>query len=692
MAVQIQIRRGTAAEWTAANPTLAQGELGWETDTFRAKVGDGATVWNSLAYRFETGGGGTTIAVEESNASVDATVDTLNFDHALDVTSTSATEVRIDVDETELSFTGSAMSIGKALSLLNDVADTIAANTDNYAPSGIADAAVLRITVSGADRNLTGITTGGDGRVLVLANVGASNNIILKHDVTSTASNRFFNPGSTDYTIGVNSAALLVYDNTATRWRVIANFTLSTATPANVGTAAVGTALTAARGDHVHATGAGTPSTQAFGDAAATGTGPAAAMTDHKHAMMGNPNQDAAILETLALQGDISDTISANQDNYTPTGLADATVLRITPSGATRTITGITGGADGRVLVIENIGTQILVLAHDATSTAGNRFYCPGSVNLQLDTNTAAMCVYDNTSTRWRVVGQLVLGTNTPNPVGTAAAGTAAQASHQDHIHATGASTPTTQAFGDAATTGSGPAAAMTDHKHGMPTDPTVDLTVDETITLLGDLTPAQITVDQNDYAPTNFADNTILHIDTDADRTITGLAGGTDGRVIVVENIGSFNLTLAHANTSSSAANRFLCPANTAFVVPKNGSVELIYDATAAAGVGRWRVISTYNTGGLPNPVGTQSAGTSQTAARTDHVHAHEAAHVVHDTIFDAKGDIVAATGADAAVAVTVGANGFVLTADSAQAAGVKWAAAAGGGSSSYASVWMFS
>lgn len=47
---QIQIRRGTAAQWTSANPTLAAGEFGFETDTGKAKIGNGATAWNSLAY------------------------------------------------------------------------------------------------------------------------------------------------------------------------------------------------------------------------------------------------------------------------------------------------------------------------------------------------------------------------------------------------------------------------------------------------------------------------------------------------------------------------------------------------------------------------------------------------------------------------------------------------------------------
>lgn len=54
--------------------------------------------------------------------------------------------------------------------------------------------------------------------------------------------------------------------------------------PAAIGTAAAGTATTVTHSDHVHATGAGTPSTSTPGDAAAVGTGPAASMTDHKHA------------------------------------------------------------------------------------------------------------------------------------------------------------------------------------------------------------------------------------------------------------------------------------------------------------------------------------------------------------------------------------------------------------------------
>ena len=50
MAQQIQFRRGTGAEWSSANPILAQGELGIDLDVNRFKIGTGVTSWNSLNY------------------------------------------------------------------------------------------------------------------------------------------------------------------------------------------------------------------------------------------------------------------------------------------------------------------------------------------------------------------------------------------------------------------------------------------------------------------------------------------------------------------------------------------------------------------------------------------------------------------------------------------------------------------
>ncbi len=69
MATRMQFRRGTAAEWTTANPVLAEGELGVELDTSLFKVGDGSTAWTALAYgglEGPQGNSGATIAAVRS--------------------------------------------------------------------------------------------------------------------------------------------------------------------------------------------------------------------------------------------------------------------------------------------------------------------------------------------------------------------------------------------------------------------------------------------------------------------------------------------------------------------------------------------------------------------------------------------------------------------------------------------------
>jgi hypothetical protein len=58
VSIYVQIRRALAATWTTDNPVLLAGQMGYETDTGRVKIGDGTTAWTSLAYRFESGGGG----------------------------------------------------------------------------------------------------------------------------------------------------------------------------------------------------------------------------------------------------------------------------------------------------------------------------------------------------------------------------------------------------------------------------------------------------------------------------------------------------------------------------------------------------------------------------------------------------------------------------------------------------------
>ena len=50
MAIRMQQRRGTAAQWTDSNPVLNAGEIGWESTTNKFKIGDGTNNWATLTY------------------------------------------------------------------------------------------------------------------------------------------------------------------------------------------------------------------------------------------------------------------------------------------------------------------------------------------------------------------------------------------------------------------------------------------------------------------------------------------------------------------------------------------------------------------------------------------------------------------------------------------------------------------
>jgi len=105
---------------------------------------------------------------------------------------------------------------------------------------------------------------------------------------------------------------------------------------------------------------------------------------------------------------------------------------------------------------------------------------------------------------------------------------------------------------------------------------------------LSGTLSPTVLSGDVNDYNPTSCSTSLALRIDGGAaDRNITGLACGTpaDGRMITITNIGATNnLVIKNQSSSSTAANRFLLPADT--TLPIDTALAFRYDGTTA----RWR------------------------------------------------------------------------------------------------------
>ena len=106
----------------------------------------------------------------------------------------------------------------------------------------------------------------------------------------------------------------------------------------------------------------------------------------------------------IAFINDISPAqIIANQNDYNPASLAGAVIVRLT-TDASRNITGLQGGADGRIVSIVNVGSFDIVLTdEDALSLAANRFALTGNLTLRAD--QGVILVYDSTSSRWRVAG-----------------------------------------------------------------------------------------------------------------------------------------------------------------------------------------------------------------------------------------------------------------------------------------------
>lgn len=111
---------------------------------------------------------------------------------------------------------------------------------------------------------------------------------------------------------------------------------------------------------------------------------------------------------------------------------------------------------------------------------------------------------------------------------------------------------------------------------------------IPEEFLLPGDLTPSQITSNQNDYAPTGILLAATLRLNTDASRNITGIADPRAGRELRIINVGTNPLVLKEADAGSSAAYRFSF-GNDLTLAGKQAA-WLKYDATDS----RWKLLGT--------------------------------------------------------------------------------------------------
>lgn len=106
--------------------------------------------------------------------------------------------------------------------------------------------------------------------------------------------------------------------------------------------------------------------------------------------------------------------------------------------------------------------------------------------------------------------------------------------------------------------------------------------------------------------------------------------------------------------------------PAEGNFAFTKDTNGLWYYDGAAWVASG-----ATGDIEGVTAGTGISGGGTSGTVTITNSM----------ATAIDAKGDLIVGTGADTFSRLAVGTNTYILTADSAEATGLKWAAPAGGG-----------
>jgi hypothetical protein len=105
VSIVIQLRRDLAANWVTVNPPLAQGELGVEYDTGKAKLGDGVSRWEDLPYWAPAG---QDQGADKNFTQAFTVTDTVDVAHGLNkypavsVIDTAGTEVEGDVDYTSL--------------------------------------------------------------------------------------------------------------------------------------------------------------------------------------------------------------------------------------------------------------------------------------------------------------------------------------------------------------------------------------------------------------------------------------------------------------------------------------------------------------------------------------------------------------------------------------------------------------
>jgi hypothetical protein len=451
----------------------------------------------------------------------------------------------------------------------------LAADQNDYSPTGFSGAAIVRQDGGAADRNITGLAGGAEGRILAIINIGTTNSLVLKdQSASSSATNRFL--FGADVTVGPNKEIALRYDAVSGRWRAFDRALVNTGvTAASYGSATQAVIFTVDVQGRISAA-SNVTITPAF--SSLTGS--------------------AACSQLPALTGDV--TTSAGSCATTlgniPTGTTAAgSVLwsniaaPATPAaGKTSTYVDSTAKRFHDKNDAGTIGTTVV----GDTGAASNYISA-------IDPSTGAITKSRPSCATLSDASVFCNGTSAANLTGTQATTTIPAFAGGD---VTGAGGSLVLSIGATKVTSAMLNADVFSTAHSWGGVQTLAAPV---ITGLADFqgahkdstqsAPAQITVDQNDYNPSSVvcSSSSTLLINANAARNITGIAGGVAGCDLFVVNNGSFTITLKEENLSSTAGNRFTFGGD--FALLSKSAAHLKYDG----GSSRWRNTTGSGSGG---------------------------------------------------------------------------------------------